>query len=141
MHPNARPFEGIEFDGYTPADPAEYGILPLNGRILVELVTFDARENAHVFTDATMEQPVQHGVVLEIAPDLVGHEPRSEWLLQPGDVVMFGNFSGYEFEEDRFSMIRCEDVVAIRTRGKVKPKKVRGLPAPDLLVPARLAHS
>lgn len=129
-----RPMEGVEFEGYTPSDPAEIGILPQNGKILVELVNFDTREDARIFTDATVEQPVEHGVVLAKAPD-------TDVPAQVGDVVMFGKYSGYEFVEDHFSMIRSEDVVAIRTRGKVKPKKVRGLPAPGLLVPQHLAHS
>lgn len=127
-------YPGIRFDGYDPATAAEVGIIPKNGKIIVELVRFQPREIAGVFLDATTEDVTENGIVRAVAEG-------SDTDVQVGDVVLFGRYSGYSIEEERFAVLRPEDIVGVRTHGIVKPKDgVRpdsGLAVPEkkLLLP------
>jgi co-chaperonin GroES (HSP10) len=108
-------FDTIHAVSYEPAKPEEWGIIPLKGRILVELVRFETRTVEKLFLDATVEQPTEHGVVLQIG---AGVDTKA----RVGDVVMIGRYSGYQIENERFALVREDDMVAIRTVGYVKPK-------------------
>lgn len=123
--------EGIRFEGYTAATAQDVGIVPMNGKILVELVRFQMKDDGHLFLDATVEQATEHGVVIATADDV----PLD---FTPGQVLLFGRYSGYGVEEERYAMIRSEDVIGIRTRGVVKPKSATRADAAILVPDKRL---
>lgn len=91
-------------------------IEPLFGRVLVRPVEveFEGHESRLIRPDISQDAP-EFGVVVAAAEDCA--------FVGPGDVVMFGKYSGYGFADEEFLSLRERDIHS-RVHGvRVKPRK------------------
>lgn len=91
---------------------------PTGDRIIVDLVTVNAKESA-IFMDATSEALPEYGRIRAVGP----HVEHVDDRLKVGVVVMFSKFSGYALEGEHAMMLRTNDVAAVVRGGLVKPKR------------------
>jgi chaperonin GroES len=90
-------------------------IIPLQDRVLVKRDESETKIGSIVIPD-TAKEPVTRGVVLAVGPGrILDNGSRIEPRLKAGDKVIFGKYSGSEFENDGEKRIfmKEEDVLAV----------------------------
>jgi co-chaperonin GroES (HSP10) len=93
-------------------------LVPLRNKVLVELVEVREQDSS-IFTAATVDGATEYGRVVAVGPKI---EDRR---IEADAIVQFGKFSGYAIEDEKFMLLREDDVNAIVEGGIVTSKRVR----------------
>ncbi len=89
----------------------ESKIQPINGKILIKrLEEKEVKKGSIIIPDTAKEKP-QQGEVVAASKKLDGSEPD----VKPGDIVLFGKYSGTEIEFDgvEYLIMDSTDILAI----------------------------
>jgi len=91
-------------------------IRPMNDRVIVKRDEADSKTAGGIIIPDNAKEPVTRGVVLFVGPgEQLPHGGRREPQVKTGDRVIFGKYSGFEFEQDneRRMVMREEDLVGV----------------------------
>lgn len=89
----------------------EFGIMPLNGRIIVEPCVPEECSSGGIFIPDTAKDRPQLGTVLAVAADIEGECS----YLEPGNTVVYAKYAGDEFkiEGRNVLILKSEDLLGL----------------------------
>ena len=90
-------------------------IRPLGDRVVVQAMTQETSKSGIIIPDTAKEKP-QQGKVVAVGPGRLSDTgERLAPEVKPGDVVLFGKYSGTEIEvdSDALLILRESDILAV----------------------------
>lgn len=93
-------------------------LAPLNDRVVVSPVSAEERTAGGVYLPDTAREKPNKGKVVAVGPGKLGDDgKRLGVAVRPGDVVLYGKYSGTEVkvEGTEFKILREEDILGIES--------------------------
>jgi len=90
-------------------------IHPLSDRVVVEAQAAEEKTASGLFIPDTAKEKPQRGVVIAVGPGRVENGTKIDTTVKPGDVVLYGKYSGTEvnLEGKDYLIMRETDILGI----------------------------
>ena len=88
---------------------------PLDDRVVIKRLEADEKTAGGIVLPDTAKEKPQKGEVLAVGPGkLLDNGKRAPVEVKPGDIVLFGKYSGneVELEGDELVIVRMDDILA-----------------------------
>ena len=90
-------------------------IKPLEDRVVVEALAADEKTASGIILPDTAQEKPQQGTVVVVGPGKHDKDGIVDMTVKPGDVVLYGKYSGTEITHDgkELLIMRESDILAI----------------------------
>ena len=90
-------------------------IKPLEDRVVIEALAADEKTASGIILPDTAQEKPQQGTVLVVGPGKHDKDGKVDMTVKPGDVVLYGKYSGTEITHDgkELLIMRESDILAI----------------------------
>ena len=90
-------------------------IQPLSDRVVVQAQDADEKTASGLYIPDTAKEKPQRGAVISVGPGRVENGTKIAMTVKPGDIVLYGKYSGTEItlDDQEYMIMRESDILGI----------------------------